>query len=394
MSRLENLCFPLDPWSPSTLESVLERRPDTLVLGAFIDGGMAGYAAASFPRSRPARLLSIAVEPGCRNRGIGSDLISCFISRARFRGARKVSLEVRKSSSAVRFYEGKGFRVKRVLPSYYPDGEAGLLMEKPVFPCPQALRAIRVLHELLEGRTPGVGVILGSGLGWLAETEGRGLSIGYDRIPGMGGGSVEGHAGRLALNPSGDTVFLMGRRHHYQGYTGDEVSFLPSVLASMGTDTWILTTSAGAVDPGLRTGDAVVFSDHVNLSGCFPEPPGLSPGREVYPRSLRERALSLGETLEAPVRSGVFCGVSGPGYETPAEVEYLAGSGVSAVSMSTVQEALSLAAQGCGVLGVALVTNQVDQGDSVDHEEVLQARSAVMEKQGKFLPGLVEELSR
>jgi purine-nucleoside phosphorylase len=390
--RLERICFPEDPWSRSTLRGILVRRADTLCIGAFFEGELVGYAAAAVEDCRETHLLSIAVCPEHRHRGVGARLISALAHWGSARGSERVYLEVRSGGAAAGLYRRMGFDELGPAAFRYKDGAGAMIMARSIYPRPEVARTATALHGLLGGRIPRVGVILGSGAGWLAEGSEAGVSIRFDRIPGMEGGTVAGHAGTLVC--SGDTVYLMGRRHHYQGYNGDQISLLPSALASLGTDSWLLTTSVGAVDPGLRTGDAVVFKDHVNMSGCVPSPPLAPMGSMVYSTDLRRRALRIGEAFGAPVREGTFCCVSGPAYESASEVRYLMESGVSVVSMSTVQEALELVSQGCRVLGVGLVTNEVGEGDSVHHTEVLEAHKKVMARQGAFLPELVRELGK
>jgi purine-nucleoside phosphorylase len=310
------------------------------------------------------------------------------------KGLRRARLEVRAGSPGVRrVYRSLGFREEGRREGYYGNGEAAVVMGMDMPGRPDVARTAAALYGFFRGAVPRVGVILGSGLGWLAGQAGTRRSTPYDCIPGLEGGLVPGHPGILSMNRRGTVVFLQGRRHHYQGYSGEEVVLLPSALASIGVDTWLLTTSSGAVRSGLETGDAVVIEDHVNLSGCVPCPPPVPPGK-VYSPGLMADAFRLARTLDAPVSGGIFGCVSGPAYETAAEVALLAGSGVSVVSMSTVQEALALVSQGCRVLGVALVTNEVARGDSVSHSEVLGAQETVSDRLGRFLPELVEELER
>jgi purine-nucleoside phosphorylase len=309
------------------------------------------------------------------------------------RGCTRAFLEVRAGSEGARAaYAKLGFGGEDIIEGYYEDGGAALLMSRELCPRREVAGMATAVRDLLEGRVPRVGVILGSGIGWLAESDEPGFTVPYERIPGMAGSSVEGHQGRLLVNGSGSTVYLMGRRHHYQGYDGGQVTALPSALAALGVDSWLLTTSSGALVPGLRTGDAVVITDHINLSGCVPPAPLCPVGTSVYSRRLGAKTLELGSEAGIPLREGVFACVSGPAYETASEACLLADSGVDVVSMSTVQEALALASQGCEVIGVALVTNDVGSGESVSHSEVLRAQTAVRSAQGTLLRRLVQTL--
>lgn len=394
VAALERACFPHEFWSRSILRGVLGRRPGSLSLGAFHDRELVGCVSADTGDPPELHVISIGVAPGFRRRGVGSALLSRALHWGGMRGCRRARLEVREGSlGALSVYNRLGFRSECTLPGFYDDGGTAVCMERGMTPVPGvAGAAVRIL-DLLGGRVPRAGVVLGSGLGWLAAITEPGLSIPYASIPGMEGEHVKGHQGRLLLDHGGDTVYLMGRRHHYQGYDGDQVCLLPSALASMGVDSWLLTTSAGALHEGLRTGDAVVITDHVNLSGCTPASPAC-PAGSPYSPGLAAMALEKGASMAAPVLPGVFGCVSGPAYETGAEVTLLRESGVSVVSMSTAQEAMALAAQGCRVLGLALVTNEVEQGDSVGHTEVLKAQERVSVRQRNYLPELVKELVR
>lgn len=393
VTALEKACFPGDFWSRATLRGVLARCSDSVSVGAFVHGELVGYVSAVLEEPWEVHVLSLAVAPGHRRRGVASRLVSSVLHWGRMRGCERVFLEVRVSSERARtVYERLGFSCEGISESYYEDGEAALVMSGELSPEPEVAEMASAVRNLLKGRLPRVGVILGSGIGWLAEMDEPGFTVPYGHIPGMAGSSVEGHQGRLLVNGSGSTVYLMGRRHHYQGYDGRQVAALPSALASLGVDSWLLTTSSGALAPELRTGDAVVMKDHVNLSGCVPTAPRCPVGTTVYSRRLGVRALELGQAAGIKVREGIFACVSGPAYETGSEVSLLAESGVDVVSMSTVQEALALASQGCEVIGVALVTNDVGSGESVSHAEVLRAQASVRSARGALLGKLVEKL--
>ncbi len=392
---LEKACFPDDCWSAATLRGVLGRWPDSLSLGAFSGGELVGYVSASLDEPMEVHVLSIAVAPGYRRQGIASGLLSAVLHWGSIRGCSRAYLEVRVGSPSARAAYGRmGFYTEGIRSRYYEDGEAALVMVRDLPAVPTAAGVALELRKLLKGRIPRKGVVLGSGLGWLAAADEPGLAIPYGSIPGAGAAAVEGHDGKLLVNRKGDTVYLLGRRHHYQGFDGIETAVLPAALASLGVGSWLLTTSSGAVSPDLTTGDAMVITDHVNCSGCIPEPPHRAVGGAIYSRRLAARAVEIGLSLGAPVREGVFCCVSGPAYESQFEVGYLAESGVSAVSMSTVQESMALASQGCEVLGVALVTNEVAEGDFVRHSEVLRAQDTVSARQRSFLQELVRELGK
>jgi len=393
VAALEKACFPGDFWSRATLKGVLARWSDSVSVGAFAQDELLGYVSAALDEPHEVHLLSLAVAPEYRGRGIASRLVSSVLHWGRMRGCRRAFLEVRVSSGSARAaYERLGFSVRGNSDDYYEDGEAALLMSRGLAPEPEVAGMAAAIRDILDGRVPRVGVVLGSGIGWLAGMDEPGFTVPYGRIPGMSGSQVEGHQGNLLVNAEGSTVYLMGRRHHYQGYDGRQVAALPAALASLGVDSWLLTTSAGAVVPGLRTGDMVVITDHVNLSGCIPSAAMRPVGTSVYSRRLGAKTVELAAGAGIPVREGVFSCVSGPAYETGSEVGLLADSGVDVVSMSTVQEALALASQGCEVIGIALVTNDVGSGAAVNHAEVLRAQTSVRTARGALLRELVKTL--
>ncbi len=186
-------------------------------------------------------------------------------------------------------------------------------------------------------------------------------------------------------------MFLLGRRHHYQGYSGSEISTLPGTLGDMGVRFWILTSSSGAVDPSLSPGDAVLFRDHVNFTGCVPE---TGPGRvrpSVYSARLREAAREASSETGAELREGIFACVSGPAYETSAEIRFLQENGFSTVSMSTVPEALLLSSRGLEVAGLSLVTNAASPGAVLTHEEVLSSQERLRSRQGGFMSAFLRK---
>jgi purine-nucleoside phosphorylase len=385
--QLEQECFP-SPWDIDEIKGLIRRDLSLYTLAAFNGDEPVGYVSAVFSEPGVLHIISICSSPSFRRTGIAGNLLSCALQWGRHLEANRVVLEVREGNlPAIGFYGTWGFNSVGTINNFYGIGINGVLMERPSAPIRGTLDALLFLNSRLS-RKPRLGVILGSGLGWVAEQFGSGSVIPFEDIPGMAGKAVQGHAHTLHASEDGDIVFIMGRRHHYQGYSGREITLLPSALAALGVDRWLLTSSAGAVDPSYRVGDAMVFTDHFNFSGCIPDHPLCHIGKSVYSPSLRKMAE---EELDRP-RSGVFACVSGPAYETSAEVDFIRKTGCSAVSMSTAQEAMALRSLGCGVLAVALVTNAVDSGESVCHEEVLSAQDTLGKRQGKSLVRLIERL--
>ncbi len=385
--ELEKKSF-ASPWDIDEIRGLIRRSVSLFTLAAFFRGKPVGYISAAFSEPGVLHVISLCTENGFRRRGVAGHLLSCAVQWGKHLEARRVVLEVREGNApAIGFYRRWGFTPSGKIENFYGRGIHGIYMEKPLKPVKGTLEYMLFLNSRLR-RKPTLGVVLGSGLGWVTEPFGCGISIPFPDIPGMAGDAVMGHAQKMQTSQDGSVVFIMGRRHHYQGYSGDEITLLPSALAALGVDRWLLTSSAGAVDPDYSVGDVMIFTDHINFSGCIPEPPMRSVGSGVYSRELGRIA---GETLRSPER-GVFACVSGPAYETAAEVELIQRAGGSAVSMSTAQEAMALRALGCRVLALALITNSTDSGDSVCHEEVLSAQEILRKRQEEYIVGLIERL--
>ncbi|MCD4708862.1 MAG: GNAT family N-acetyltransferase [Candidatus Sabulitectum sp.] len=385
--ELEQLCFP-KPWDLAEIQALILKDPVLYTIGAFLDGCAIGYISATFSEPGTLHVISLCVHPKHRRQGIAGDLLGFALYWGRHMEAERVVLEVRQENlSALDFYNSLKFCVRKTLLNFYGNGINGMFMEKPLEPLKHTLNTSLFLYNRLK-TIPQVGIILGSGLGWATEPFGNGQSIPFSDIPGMAGEAVEGHSHTLRTSADGRIVFIMGRRHHYQGYSGREITLLSSALATIGVGTWVLTSSAGAVNPTYVVGDAMIFTDHINFSGCIPDPPECFTGYNVYSPLLRR----IAEECMKGCHKGVFACVSGPAYETAAEVELIRECGASAVSMSTVQEALSLRSLGCRVLAMALITNAVESGDSVCHDEVLSAQETVREKQESNLIQLLERL--
>jgi len=238
---------------------------------------------------------------------------------------------------------------------------------------------------------PAVGVILGSGLGGFAELLERAVAIPYAEIPGFPQVKVAGHAGRLVVGDlpvEGATVTvaaMQGRVHAYEGWPAAEVAFPARVLCGLGVKSLLVTNAAGGVDPSLRAGDLVRLTDHLNLTGLNPL---LGPNEDRlgprFPDLSEAYDARLGGLLEAAarqsgvtLRTGVYAGVLGPSYETPAEIRMLRALGADLVGMSTVHEVIAARHQGVPVAGLSLVTNPAaGLGTArLTHEEV-QAEGA------------------
>ncbi len=241
------------------------------------------------------------------------------------------------------------------------------------------------LPPLLESLGPvEVALILGSGLSELADAIERPTVVPFAEIPGFPRAerNVVGHRGRLVVGDLGGkrVVAFQGRIHCYQGFSAREVSFPVRLASAMGAETLVVTNAAGGIAPELAVGDIVLISDHVNLMGDnplvgWPGPEGgnpFIPMRDAYDPELRRIAVECSaQTGVALVPRGVYLGLLGPSYETPAEVAMCRGLGADVVGMSTVPEVIAARALGMRVLGLSLVTNAA-AGVGLAHAEVLE----------------------
>ena len=231
---------------------------------------------------------------------------------------------------------------------------------------------------------PRIGVILGSGLGGLAdEVEGR-VEIPYSEIPGWPASTAVGHAGLLVLGTVGDVpvVVMRGRAHLYEGVGADRAVYGVRVLGRLGIRTLVVTNAAGAINEAFRPGMLVLISDHVNLQGSSPlvgpNDDALGPRfpdlSDAYDPSLREAAREAAGRLGIEVGEGVYAAWLGPQFETPAEIRFMRAIGGDLAGMSTVPEVIAARHMGIRCLGVSVVTNMaagVVEG-KLGHEEVLQ----------------------
>jgi purine-nucleoside phosphorylase len=236
---------------------------------------------------------------------------------------------------------------------------------------------------------PQIALVLGSGLGGLADdldADQPKAEIRYADIPGFHASAVQGHSGRLLLGALGgvSVLVLQGRFHYYEGHSMESVCLPVRLARALGCHSVVLTNAAGGLDPTHKPGDLMLITDHLNLVGANPlrgaNPPSLFGGprfldqSQPYDRAccdaLRQAAKSLGQEA---LREGVYAGVSGPTYETPAETRMLRVLGGDAVGMSTVPEAIAAAHAGLRVVGVSNITNAAcaSADQPVSHDEVM-----------------------
>lgn len=246
---------------------------------------------------------------------------------------------------------------------------------------------------------PKLGLVLGSGLGDVAETVSDAIAIPFDELPGWPAPSAPGHRGRLILG-SIDGVpvcCLQGRLHLYEGLDAQQVVEPVLLMARLGAEVVVLTNAAGGVNRSYAAGTLMIIRDHLNLTGrtplLGPNDDALGPRfpdlTDVWEPALRQQLLAAGRLEGVDLEEGVYAGLLGPSYETPAEVRMLGILGADAVGMSTVMEAIALRWAGVRVCGVSLVTNP-GAGISdrpLTHEEVLEAANAAG-------PGLARVIAR
>ena len=387
---IENLSFPC-PWNMETIAACIE-SPSFRTWTSRLDGRVAGYITAQLDASG-LHILNLAADEDKRRLGQATCLLQTAESWGSRLGAAVSYLEVRENAlPALTLYTKSNYNRTRLIENYYPDEENGVEFRKTIQPD----RITSVIAERIFTRCamiPPVGVVLGSGLSWLAQEFGSEHEISYEELLGESSHCVPGHPGKISFSTCGRFVFMLGRRHHYQGYVGDEISVLPGVLGDLGVTAWILTSSSGAVDTDLRPGDAVLFRDHVNFAGCVPESTCGRVRRSVYSERLREVARKAARRTGTHLREGVFACVSGPAYETSAEIKFLKNNYFSTVSMSTVPEALLLSARGFDVAALSLVTNAASPEAVVTHEEVLSSQGKVRKKQEAFLASFIREVA-
>ncbi len=240
---------------------------------------------------------------------------------------------------------------------------------------------------------PQVGMVLGSGLGALADSVQDAIRIPYAEIPGFPVSSVVGHAGCLVLGTLNgvNVVIMQGRVHYYEGYSIEEVVRPVRTLGMLGVRNLLLTNAAGGVDLDLAPGTLMIITDHVNLSGVSPLlgpndsklGPRFPDMSSVYDSAIVESLNETGKDLGLELGQGVYAWLSGPSYETPAEIRMLRGLGVTAVGMSTVPEAIVARHMGIRVGGVSCITNY-GAGIVVDavlnHKEVEETAGRVRDQ--------------
>lgn len=257
--------------------------------------------------------------------------------------------------------------------------------------------------------TPRIGMILGSGLGPLADSVENATIVPYENIPHFPKGNVHGHKGRLVIGQleGRDVLVMQGRAHFYEGLSMKSVGFPIRVMQLLGIQTLVVTNAAGGLNQSFNQGDLMIIKDHINFTGLVGNNPlmGANDNRlgprfpiltAAYAPSLRKLAKDAADAEGIHVQEGVYVSLSGPMFETPAEVNFLRIIGGDAVGMSTAPEVVVANHAGMQVLGVSSITNiSIDDPEStqdVSHEEVLEVGQTIVPRLTAILRGVLRRL--
>ncbi len=266
------------------------------------------------------------------------------------------------------------------------------------------------LAEIIRSRVrqkPRIGIILGTGLGGLAETVQPATIIPYQELPDWPASTVVGHPGRLVSGElEGQSVLVMqGRIHYYEGYSMAQVTMPVRVMQCLGIEILIVTNAAGAINPDYLPGDVMLISDHLNLTGMTGLNPLIGPNLEefgprfpdmsqAYDRELSALARKVAAENGIQLHAGIYVGLSGPSFETPADLRFLRLAGADAVGMSTVPEVTVACHGGSRVLGFSGISNKanLDGNTATSHEEVLEAGRVLTPKLETIIRGVLRYL--
>ena len=262
---------------------------------------------------------------------------------------------------------------------------------------------LKYIQSIIGDFKPEIGVILGSGLGELAD-EYCDIAISYNDIPNFIKSTVKGHKGRLVFAQiSGKNVVMMqGRNHFYEGHTMQEITYPIKVMKKLGVKNLILTNAAGGVNESFSAGDLMIITDHINNMGSNPligknddtlgeRFPDMT---DVYKLDLIELAQKCAQYLNIDIQKGVYIANSGPSYETPAEIRMARLLGADAVGMSTVPEAIVANYCGMQVLVISCISNAASSsgGAALSHEEVIAATDKAKHKFKQLVVKIIEQI--
>lgn len=260
--------------------------------------------------------------------------------------------------------------------------------------CTEAVKSIKDLIEI----DTKIGVVLGSGLGSLADHFEDPVRIKYEDIPNFPVSAVVGHQGELVAGRfSGVSVLAFsGRVHYYEGYTIQEVCFPVKVMAGLGVEKLIITNAAGAINESYTPGDIVAISDHINLMGDNPLRGTMNfiDMTKAYDRDLRALAHDAAGQLGLELKEGVYLVLSGPSFETPAEIRMMRNLGADMVGMSTIPEVIMANSLKIRVLGLSMMTNMAAgiTGEPLTSEEVIETADKAAERFKRLVGGIIEKM--
>jgi len=254
---------------------------------------------------------------------------------------------------------------------------------------------------------PRVGLILGSGLNGLADSVQKADIVPYGELPHWPVSTVQGHAGRLVIGElEGQTALVMqGRIHFYEGYSMSQITLPVRVMLRLGLEIMFVTNAAGGVNPDFSPGDVMLITDNLNLIAMMGGNPLMGPNidelgprfpdmSQAYDRKLMDLARQVASNENIPLREGVYCALSGPSFEGPADLRFLRGIGADAVGMSTVPEVIVARHGGMRVLGLSGISNKayLDGSAATTHEEVIEAGKVITPKIEKIIRGVLRSL--
>ena len=252
---------------------------------------------------------------------------------------------------------------------------------------------------------PRVGIILGSGLNDLAASVENAITVPYGDLPNWPVSTVEGHAGRLVVGKlEGQAVLVMqGRVHFYEGYSMGQVTLPVRVMQRLGLEILIVTNAAGGVNPDFVPGDVMLITDNLNLMGMSGLNPLMGPNldelgprfpdmSQVYDKELMNIARKVSADSGIPLREGIYCGLSGPSFESPADLRFLRLAGTDAVGMSTVPEVIVANHGGLRALGLSGISNKanLDGSTITTHQEVIEAGKVITPKIETIIRGVLQ----
>lgn len=271
---------------------------------------------------------------------------------------------------------------------------------RPGFESPSIEMAVEFIrNRVAQSAGPSVAVILGSGLGGLADRIENPIAVSYNEIPGFRSSSAKGHRGELIFGQfeSTQVVAMAGRLHRYEGWTNDEIAFPVQLMSTLGAEKLVVSNAAGGVSPKLRVGDIMVIRDHINwMGGGFSwnrdlGAASISRQKDVYDPEMSHEAIKVATEQNFTACVGTYLATLGPTYETRSEYRMMRRIGADVAGMSTVPEVLAAAHLGMKILGLSMVSNVANPDLAIvaDHSEVLEAGRAAEAKMEAIVRGVL-----